>query len=73
MDHKMDHKMEPDIKCGMYKKYSKLHTIIERLEPAVITMMYKEIKNGNVFFPNLGIFFNEFALVYSSSINVNKK
>ena len=59
---------EVDIKRGLFKKYTDLHQLIDRLEPAVITRMYKEFKNGHTFFPNLGIFFNEFALVYSATV-----
>jgi len=47
-----------------------LGSFIESLEPIVVSMIYKEYKNESTFFPNLGIFFNEFALIYTA---VNKK
>jgi hypothetical protein len=58
---------------GLYEKYKRLNQYVDKLEPAVITMMYKEFKNGSTFYPNVGLFFNEFALIYSSSIHINKK
>lgn len=58
--------LQDEIKSGLHKKYITLSSVIEKLEPNMVAMMYKEYKNNNIsFFPNLGIFFNEFALIYS--------
>lgn len=54
---------------GLYEKYQTLSNYVDRLEPAVITMMYKDYKSSATFYPNVGLFFNEFALVYSASLN----
>ena len=61
---KLDSSHETNIKLGLYKKYTDLGPYIDRFEPSVITNIYKEIKAGRNFFPNLGIFFNEFSLFY---------
>lgn len=58
---------------GLYAKYDSLPKTIERLEPAAIAQLYKEYKSPCTFFPNIGLFFNEFALVYASTLNVTKK
>jgi hypothetical protein len=56
----------------LYEKYKTIHQYIDKLEPSVITMMYKEFKQENTFYPNIGVFFNEFALVYSANLNSKK-
>ena len=58
---------------GLYEKYAALVRTIDKLEPAAITLLYKEYRGPCTFFPNLGIFFNEFALVYAVTLNASKK
>lgn len=59
--------------CGLYHKYKLLSQKIEKLEPNTIAMIYKEYKDPMTFFPNLGIYFNEFALFYSISAAIKHK
>jgi len=62
--------MEPKgIHAGLYEKYKSLGAFVDALEPSVITMMYKEYKNNYTFFPNIGLFFNEFSLIYTSNMS----
>ena len=60
-------------KKGLYEKYLHLLTKIEKLEPNIIAMLYKEYKNRQTFYPNLGLFFNEFALIYSIQATIKQK
>lgn len=53
---------------GLYDKYVSLTETVNALEPSIISMVYKEFKGPNTFYPNIGLFFNEFALVYACSI-----
>lgn len=57
------------VRQGLYEKYKNLSAFVDSLEPSVITMMYKEYKNSYTFYPNIGLFFNEFALIYSSTVS----
>ena len=66
-------KIELNIYQGLYEKYTTIGSFVDKLEPVVISMMYKEFKNDSTFYPNLGIFFNEFALIYSATLNITKK
>jgi hypothetical protein len=59
-------------RANLYSKYLALFKTVERLEPSTITMMYKEYNNASTFYPHIGIFFNEFALVYCSNLHLNK-
>lgn len=63
----------PTAREGLHDKYKHLAAYIEKLEPSTVTQMYKEYKSANTFFPNLGLFFNEFALVYSVNANQPKR
>jgi len=62
----------PDIRHALFSHYEMLSTHIDTLEPSTVTSMYKEYKGASTFYPTIGIFFNEFALVYSVSMNRNK-
>lgn len=57
---------------NLYKKYLHLNSKIDRLEPATITQLYKEHSGPSTFYPNIGIFFNEFALIYAVGLNSKK-
>jgi len=57
---------------GLYEKYASLARFVDKLEPSTVTSIYKEHKNAQTFYPGLGIFFNEFALVYASNTNKTK-
>lgn len=54
---------------GLYTRYSGLTDYVDRLEPAVITAMYKDQKDASTFYPNVGLFFNEFAFVYATGLH----
>lgn len=56
----------------LFAKYEALLPKVEALEPSVVSMMYKEVKSPFTFYPNVGIFFNEFALCYCASLNSTK-
>jgi hypothetical protein len=58
---------------SLYQKYIHLSHKIDRLEPATITQLYKEHSGPATFYPNIGIFFNEFALIYAVTLNSSKK
>jgi hypothetical protein len=58
---------------NLYKKYVNLSSKIDRLEPSTITQLYKEHSGPATFYPNIGIFFNEFALIYAVTLNSTKK
>lgn len=57
---------------SLFDKYSKVSGRVDRLEPSVITMMYKEFKGPSTYYPNIGLFFNEFALVYAAVMKPSK-
>ena len=57
----------------LYEKYKNLVPYVERIEPSSITMMYKEYKSKTTFYPNIGLFFNEFALIYSTNLQSTRK
>ena len=67
MFNKLDHFL------SLYYKYVNLSSTIDRLEPATITQLYKEHSGPATFYPNIGIFFNEFALIYAVTLNSSKK
>jgi hypothetical protein len=56
----------------LYEKYKSLGPFVQRFEPPTITMMYKEYKGPMTFYPTLGLFFNEFALMYTATMNNTK-
>jgi hypothetical protein len=64
---------QPTAREGLHDKYKALAHYVDKLEPSAISLMYKEYKSAQTFYPTLGIFFNEFALVYATSSNQNKK
>lgn len=57
----------------LYRKYEHIQATVQHLEPSTVSMMYKEVQHAHTFFPNVGLFFNEFALCYCASLNTNKK
>jgi len=57
----------------LYQKYKTLSPFVDRFEPPTITQMYKEYKGPSTYYPTLGLFFNEFALIYSATMNGTKK
>lgn len=57
--------MEEEARRTLYQKYVALGPYVSQLEPSIISMMYKEYNGPNTFYPNIGLFFNEFALIYS--------
>jgi hypothetical protein len=57
----------------MFQKYKTLQSHLDHLEPPVITSMYKEYKSAATFYPTVGVFFDEFALVYACSLHSSKK
>lgn len=59
-------------KASLHDRYKSIGTLVDRLEPAVISMMYKEYKGPSTFYPNVGLFFNEFALIYSVNSNAKR-
>lgn len=61
-----------EAKAALHDRYKIVPIIVDRLEPAVISMMYKEYKGARTFYPNIGLFFNEFALIYSVNSNAKK-
>jgi len=70
--------MPPTVDCetkattGLFQKYTTLGPTVNALEPSIISMMYKEFKGPNTFYPNIGLFFNEFALVYACTIKTKQ-
>jgi len=62
-----------DISSVLCDRYKQLGKFIDKLEPVVISLMYKEYKGENTFFPTLGIYFNEFALFYTANQKVSKR
>ncbi len=61
-----------EAKAAVHDRYKSIGYIVDRLEPAVISMMYKEYKGPSTFYPNVGLFFNEFALIYAVNSNAKK-
>jgi hypothetical protein len=62
----------PEFATCLYEKYKSLGPFVQRFEPPTITMMYKEYKGPMTFYPTLGLFFNEFALMYTATMNNTK-
>lgn len=58
--------------AGLYEHYGYLGAYVAKLEPTVITQMYKDFKSEKTFYPNVGIFFNEFALIYSANAHAGR-
>lgn len=67
------HDAPPDAKAGLHDKYRALAAYVDKLEPAAISLMYKEYKSAHTFYPTLGLFFNEFALAYTTNAHQTKK
>jgi len=59
----------------LYEKYIHLIRYVDRLEPTYVASIFKDYKGPNTFYPQIGLFFSEFAVAYCFNLhqsNINK-